>query len=85
MSKLVSGTYQSGRSNSWTKTTCRKRETFVVAGIAYKGSKFDGIYLGRQEDGSISYAGKVEHGFSAELQQDLEKKAKLLLTPRQVL
>lgn len=85
VSKTVTGTYQSGRSNNWSKTTCRKRETFVVAGIAYKGNKFDGIYLGRQEDGSISYAGKVEHGFSVELQRDLEKKAKPLLTPRQVL
>lgn len=87
VSKTVTGTYQSGRSNNWSKTTCRKREreTFVVAGIAYKGNKFDRVYLGRQEDGGISYAGKVEHGFSAELQRDLEKKAQPLLTRRQVL
>jgi len=30
----------SGRSANWTKATCRKRETFVVVGIAYKGTKF---------------------------------------------
>jgi bifunctional non-homologous end joining protein LigD len=34
---------------NWTKVTCRKRETFVVAGIAYKGNKFDGVYLPRRE------------------------------------
>ncbi|KQZ01110.1 hypothetical protein ASD45_09740 [Pseudolabrys sp. Root1462] len=83
VSKLVTGTYQSGRSNNWSETTCRNRKAF--AGIAYKGNKFDGIYLGRREDGSISYAGKVEHGFSADLQRDLETKAKTLLMPRQVL
>ncbi len=31
----------------WVKVTCRNRDTFVVAGIAFKGKKFDGIYLAR--------------------------------------
>lgn len=85
VSKLAAGTYQSGRSSNWTKVTCRKRETFVVAGIAYKGKKFDGVYLGRKEEGDISCAGKVENGFSAEMQRELERRAKPLPTPRQVL
>lgn len=58
VSKLATGKYQSGRSNNWTKVTCRKRNTFVVAGIAYKGNKFDGLYLGREEEGALTYAGK---------------------------
>jgi bifunctional non-homologous end joining protein LigD len=42
-SKRKDGRYRSGRSNNWTKVTCRKRETFIVAGIARKAGKFDGI------------------------------------------
>jgi bifunctional non-homologous end joining protein LigD len=34
--KRKDGRYRSGRSPNWTKVTCRKRDTFVVAGIAYK-------------------------------------------------
>jgi hypothetical protein len=26
----------------------RRRETFVVAGMAFKNGKFDGVYLGRR-------------------------------------
>jgi bifunctional non-homologous end joining protein LigD len=70
----------SGRSNAWTKVTCRKRETFVVAGLAYNKRKFEGIYLARQDD--LSYAGKVENGFTPESQRELESRAKALATSR---
>jgi bifunctional non-homologous end joining protein LigD len=85
VSKLATGKYQSGRSPNWTKVTCRKRDTFVVAGIAYKGSKFDGLYLGREEEGALTYAGKVENGISTAQQRDIINRAKTLLTPRQAL
>ena len=45
------------------KTTCRLRDTFVLAGIAKKAGKFDGIYPGRKERGRLVYAGKLERGF----------------------
>ena len=64
VSKRVDGLYQSGRTNYWAKTTCRMRETFVVAGVAKKAGKFDGIYLGKRERGRLVYAGKLERGFS---------------------
>ena len=32
VSKRKEGRYRSGRSNNWSKVTCRKRDTFVVAG-----------------------------------------------------
>jgi len=78
VSKRADAAYVSGRTNSWTKVTCRKRDTFVVAGLAYNKRKFEGIYLARPED--MSYAGKVEHGFTPEAQRDLEKRAKGLAT-----
>ena len=39
------------------------RFVLVVAGIALKRGKFDGIYLARRENSELVYAGKVEHGF----------------------
>jgi hypothetical protein len=36
---------------------------FVVAGIAFKGGKFDGIHFGRRKGWALIYAGKVENGF----------------------
>ena len=56
VSKRADAVYTSGRSNVWAKVTCRKRETFVVAGLAYNKRKFEGIYLARPED--MSYAAR---------------------------
>ncbi|MEA2874730.1 MAG: hypothetical protein QOH67_5093 [Hyphomicrobiales bacterium] len=64
VSKRVDGRYESGRTNVWMKTTCRLRDTFVLAGIATKAGKFDGIYLGKRERGRLVYAGKLERGFN---------------------
>jgi bifunctional non-homologous end joining protein LigD len=74
VSKRADAVYTSGRSNVWTKITCRKRETFVVAGLAYNKRRFEGIYLARRDD--MSYAGKVEHGFTLQTQRDLERRAR---------
>jgi bifunctional non-homologous end joining protein LigD len=63
--------------------TCRERETFVVAGIAYRGKKFDGIYLAWPED--MSYAGKVKNGFTRASQWDIEARARSLHTRKQKL
>jgi bifunctional non-homologous end joining protein LigD len=82
VSKKKDGRYQSGRVNNWMKMTCRERETFVVAGIAYKGEKFDGIYLGRQTGDGLQYAGKVEHGFSEAEVKKLKARAKKLVVKR---
>ncbi|MGN6590470.1 MAG: non-homologous end-joining DNA ligase [Sphingomicrobium sp.] len=78
VSKRADAVYTSGRSNVWSKITCRKRETFVVAGLAYSKRKFEGIYLARRDD--MSYAGKVEHGFTLQTQRDLERRAHGLAT-----
>jgi len=66
VSKRKDAPYRSGRSSVWTKVTCRQRETFVIAGLAFKRGKFDGVYLGRRVGGKLIYAGKVENGVSKE-------------------
>jgi bifunctional non-homologous end joining protein LigD len=85
VSKRKDARYASGRSANWTKVTCRTRETFIVAGIAYNRSKFDGINLARRDDDDLLYAGKVENGFTPASQQDLESRAKSLFTRAQPL
>lgn len=85
VSKRIDTRYRSGRSPEWTKRTCRMRDTFVVAGIAYKSGKFDGIYLGRRTAEGLHYAGKVENGFDADSERDLRERAKKLQTRTQPL
>src|SRR4051812_25404528 len=64
VSKRVDGKYESGRTGAWKKTTCRLRDTFVVAGWAEKNGRFEGLYLGREERRKLVYAGKLERGFT---------------------
>jgi bifunctional non-homologous end joining protein LigD len=64
VAKLVTSKYHSGRTADWVKTTCRHRDTFVVAGWAEKQGHFDGLYLGREDKGKLVYAGKLERGFT---------------------
>jgi bifunctional non-homologous end joining protein LigD len=70
-------------SADWTKRTCRQRETFVVAGIAFNRGKFDGIYLARRENGELLYAGKVENGFDPRAEETFRKRAESLKTSTQ--
>jgi bifunctional non-homologous end joining protein LigD len=65
------------------KATCRHRETFVVAGWAEKNGKFDGVYLGRNDDGQLVYAGKLETGFSEEDKKNLMARLRPLVTKKQ--
>jgi bifunctional non-homologous end joining protein LigD len=77
VSKRKDGRYQSGRNDAWRKATCRHRDTFVVAGWAEKSGKFDGLYLARNAEGELAYAGKLERGFS----EDDKKRLLALLAP----
>jgi bifunctional non-homologous end joining protein LigD len=43
VSKRKDARYQSGRIDTWTKTPCKRRETFVILGWAEKGTRFDGF------------------------------------------
>jgi bifunctional non-homologous end joining protein LigD len=64
--------YHSGRNDHWIKVTCPRRETFVIAGLAFKGRKFVGVYLERRQ---LVYAGKVVNGFSTAQVMHLQDRA----------
>jgi bifunctional non-homologous end joining protein LigD len=83
VSKRAQSRYQSRRTTDWVKVTCRKRDTFVVAGIAFKGKKFDGIYLARRVGRDLLYAGKVENGFTPASERDLRGRAEALRVRKQ--
>jgi bifunctional non-homologous end joining protein LigD len=83
VSKRVDGKYESGRTKVWMKTTCRLRETFVVAGWAEKNGRFDGLYLGREQKRKLVYAGKLERGFTAADQDRILEQLRRLKTRTQ--
>jgi bifunctional non-homologous end joining protein LigD len=79
VSKVRDSRYPTDRTNDWVKVTCAQRETLPIAGFALDGSKWDGIYLGREKAGQLIYAGKVDHGFTPESEKELRAKLKPLV------
>jgi bifunctional non-homologous end joining protein LigD len=82
VSKLKDSRYVAGRSDLWTKTPCRKRETYAIVGYALKGRKFDGFYLGEERGGRLEYAGKIESGWTEKEKLALLSEVKALPVKR---
>ncbi|SPB18286.1 ATP-dependent DNA ligase [Caballeronia novacaledonica] len=65
--KRMDGTYVSGRSTSWIKLKCRRRQEFVIGGYSEpSGSRgqFGALLLGVYDThGKLQYAGRVGSGF----------------------
>jgi bifunctional non-homologous end joining protein LigD len=70
VSKRADAPYRSGRSRSWLKAKCQKRQEFVVVGWTEPaGSRtgFGALLLGAHDaKGALRYCGKVGTGFSRE-------------------
>lgn len=67
VSKRVDAPYHQGRSKSWLKTKCRKRQEFVVGGFTLPshGSRGVGaLLLGFYDDDKLVYSGRVGTGFT---------------------
>ena len=75
--------YLSGRSRSWIKVKCRKRQEFVVGGYTDpKGSRqgFGALLLGlHDEDGALRYVGRVGSGFDDRGLQQLHARLQRLV------
>ena len=65
--KRIDSTYVSGRSTSWIKLKCRRRQEFVIGGYSEpSGSRgqFGALLLGVYDThGKLQYAGRVGSGF----------------------
>jgi bifunctional non-homologous end joining protein LigD len=79
VSKRSDSAYVSGRSKSWLKIKCDRRQEFVVGGFTKPANGSEGIgalLLGYYEDKKLVYAGRTGTGFtqasSRKLRQQLE-------------
>ena len=67
VSKRLDAPYQSGRSDSWTKSKCRGGQEVVIAGWTSEGAKsFRSLLAAVNRDGKLIYAGRIGTGFSAD-------------------
>jgi bifunctional non-homologous end joining protein LigD len=75
VSKLRDSPYQSGRTELWRKSLCRKRDTFpIVAFVAAQPKSIAALYLGRRDGGDLLYAGKAGTGFTFETARSLRER-----------
>ncbi|MGF6793203.1 DNA ligase D [Paraburkholderia sp. 35.1] len=75
--KRRDSSYVSGRSPSWIKLKCRRRQEFVIGGYSEPGgsrSAFGALLLGVYDaDGRLQYAGRVGTGFDAALLRSVKQ------------
>lgn len=67
--KRADSAYVSGRTRSWIKLKCKRRQEFVIGGYSEpQGSRtaFGALLLGVYEDSKLRYAGRVGTGFDAD-------------------
>ena len=66
VAKRADDLYRSGRSKSWLKVKCSKRQEFVIGGWSRsdkKGRAFSSLLVGVREGGDLVYKGRVGSGF----------------------
>jgi bifunctional non-homologous end joining protein LigD len=81
IAKKADASYRSGRTKTWLKIKCTRRQEFVVIGWTPSTSKTRGLrslLLAVNEGGGLRYAGKVGTGFSMATEQDLLARLKRL-------
>ena len=68
VSKQEDAPYRSGRTESWIKVKCGKRDAFpIIAFVEKLGARprrVASLYIGRYRDGRLIYAGKVGTGYT---------------------
>ena len=78
VSKQQDAPYRSGRTESWIKVKCGKRETFPIVAfvekLGAKPRKIASLYVGRPEGDQLLYAGKVRSGYTEAVARDLRER-----------
>ncbi|HEX2018541.1 MAG TPA: DNA ligase D [Aurantimonas sp.] len=77
VAKRADAPYRSGRTRSWLKVKCSRRQEFVIGGWRTsdkRGRPFASILLGVMEDGELAYRGRVGAGFGEESMSDLAER-----------
>jgi bifunctional non-homologous end joining protein LigD len=80
VSKRADAPYRSGRTRSWLKVKCGRRQEFVIGGWtpSDKRAGFKSLLLGYYRGKDLVYAGRVGTGFDAALLRELSAKLKPL-------
>lgn len=82
MAKRADASYVEGRSRSWVKIKCSKRQEFVIGGFTDpSGSRrgFGALLLGLyDEQGRLHYAGRTGTGFSSRSLQELHRRLRAI-------
>ncbi len=76
VSKRVDAPYHPGRSKTWLKTKCQKRQEFVIGGFTRPsngGTGVGALLLGFYDDGKLVYSGRVGTGFTADSSRKIRK------------
>ncbi|WP_102957803.1 DNA ligase D [Mangrovicella endophytica] len=77
VAKRADAPYSPGRTKSWLKVKCKRRQEFVIGGYAPsdKTSRpFSSILLGVHEGGQFRYRGKVGSGFGQDIMLELKRR-----------
>jgi bifunctional non-homologous end joining protein LigD len=78
VSKQQDAPYRSGRTESWIKVKCGKRQTFPIVAfvekLGAKPRKIASLYVGRRDGDRLLYAGKVRSGYTEAVARDLRER-----------
>ena len=67
VSKRLDAPYQSGRSESWGKSKCRRGHEVVIGGWTTTGDAFRSLIAGVNRDGELVHVGRIGAGFGREV------------------
>ncbi|CAN5246957.1 DNA ligase D [soil metagenome] len=81
VSKRLDAPYQSGRSDSWTKSKCRQGHEVVIAGWTTTGEAFRSLIAGINRDGALVHVGRIGTGFGRNTVARIMPRLKALETP----
>lgn len=85
ISKNIKAAYSPGRSQTWLKSKCEKRQEFLICGFQPASdmpNAVGALHLGYNKGEALLYAGKVGTGFNNKTARDLYQKLKPLKTAK---
>lgn len=80
ISKRLDAPYQSGRSESWTKSKCRQGHEVVIGGWTTTGDAFRSLIAGVYRDGQLVHVGRIGTGFGRNVVTQIMPRLKALET-----
>jgi bifunctional non-homologous end joining protein LigD len=80
ISKRLEAPYQSGRSESWTKSKCRQGHEVVIGGWTTTGDAFRSLIAGVYRDGTLVHVGRIGTGFGRDVVAQIMPRLKALET-----